>query len=131
MSVLSEFKEFAMKGNVIDIAVGMVIGLAFGKVVSSFVNDVLMPPIGMMMGGVSFSDLKYIIQEANGELAEIAVSYGLFLQTILDFVIIAFAIFLVVKAINKMKKEQEEEAPAGPSSEDLLVEIRDLLARKK
>ena len=130
MSMSSEFKAFAMRGNVVDMAVGIVIGGAFGKIVSSFVNDVLMPPIGMMMGGVDFSELAIVLKEASGEVAAVTVNYGSFIQTVLDFVIIAFAIFMVVKAMNNMKKK-EEEAPAEPpkpSAEvELLTEIRDSL----
>ena len=130
MGMMSEFKSFAMRGNVVDMAVGIVIGAAFGKIVSSFVNDVLMPPIGMLMGGVDFKDLAVVLKEASGEAAAVTVNYGSFIQTVLDFVIIAFAIFMVVRAMNNMKKK-EEEAPAEPpkpSAEvDLLTEIRDSL----
>jgi large conductance mechanosensitive channel len=130
MSMMSEFKNFAMRGNVVDMAVGIVIGGAFGKIVSSFVSDVLMPPIGMMMGGVDFSELAVVLKEATGEAAAVTINYGSFIQTVLDFVIIAFAIFMVVRAINNMKKK-EEEAPAEPpkpSAEvELLTEIRDSL----
>ena len=130
MSMMSEFKSFAMRGNVVDMAVGIVIGGAFGKIVSSFVNDVLMPPIGMMMGGVDFSELAVVLKEASGEAAAVSINYGSFIQTVLDFVIIAFAIFMVVRAMNNMKKK-EEEAPAEPpkpSAEvELLTEIRDSL----
>jgi large conductance mechanosensitive channel len=130
MSMMSEFKNFAMRGNVVDMAVGIVIGGAFGKIVSSFVNDVLMPPIGMMMGGVDFSELAVVLKEASGEAAAVTINYGSFIQTVLDFVIIAFAIFMVVRAMNNMKKK-EEEAPAEPpkpSAEvELLTEIRDSL----
>ena len=130
MSMMSEFKSFAMRGNVVDMAVGIVIGGAFGKIVSSFVNDVLMPPIGMMMGGVDFSELAVVLKEASGEAAAVTLNYGIFIQTVLDFLIIAFAIFMVIKAMNNMKKK-EEEAPAEPpkpSAEvELLTEIRDSL----
>lgn len=129
MSMISEFKAFAMRGNVVDLAVGLVIGAAFGKIVTSFVNDVLMPPIGMLMGGVNFSNLKVTLKEAVGEIPAITVNYGLFIQTIVDFIIVAFAIFLVVKAMNSMKKK-EEAAPAPPAADvQLLTEIRDLLKR--
>ena len=132
MSMMSEFKSFAMRGNVMDMAVGIVIGGAFGKIVSSFVNDVLMPPIGMLMGGVSFTDLSVVLKEAVGETAAVTVNYGSFIQTVVDFVIIAFAIFKVVKAMNNMKKK-EEEAPAEPpkpsAEEVLLTEIRDSLRK--
>ena len=130
MSMMSEFKSFAMRGNVVDMAVGIVIGGAFGKIVSSFVNDVLMPPIGMMMGGVDFSELAVVLKEASGEAAAVTLNYGIFIQTVLDFLIIAFAIFMVIRAMNNMKKK-EEEAPAEPpkpSAEvELLTEIRDSL----
>jgi large conductance mechanosensitive channel len=130
MSMMSEFKSFSMRGNVVDMAVGIVIGGAFGKIVSSFVNDVLMPPIGMMMGGVDFSELAVVLKEASGEASAVTLNYGIFIQTVLDFLIIAFAIFMVIKAMNNMKKK-EEEAPAEPpkpSAEvELLTEIRDSL----
>jgi large conductance mechanosensitive channel len=130
MGMMSEFKSFAMRGNVVDMAVGIVIGGAFGKIVSSFVADVLMPPIGMMLGGVDFTDLSVTLQEAVGEAAAVTINYGSFLQTVVDFVIIAFAIFLVVKAMNTVMKEEEAPPPAppGPSKEEvLLTEIRDTL----
>lgn len=130
MGMISEFKDFAMRGNVVDMAVGIVIGGAFGKIVSSFVADVLMPPIGLLMGGVDFSDLAITLQEAAGEAAAVTMNYGTFIQTVVDFIIIAFAIFLVVKAMNSMKQEEEAapEAPPEPSKEEvLLTEIRDAL----
>ena len=132
MSMMSEFKSFAMRGNVIDMAVGIVIGGAFGKIVSSFVNDVLMPPIGMMMGGVDFGDLAVVLQEASGDVAAVTLNYGSFIQTVVDFLIIAFAIFMVIKAMNNMKKKEEEApaAPPKPSAEvELLTEIRDSLKK--
>jgi len=133
MSMMSEFKDFAMRGNVVDMAVGIVIGAAFGKIVSSFVADVLMPPIGLLLGGVSFSDLAIILKDAVGETAPVMIKYGSFIQTLVDFVIIAFAIFLVIKAMNSMKKPEEAPEPApdpGPSAEEtLLGEIRDLLKK--
>ncbi len=130
MGMMQEFKEFAVKGNVVDMAVGIIIGAAFGKIVSSFVGDVIMPPIGVIMGGVDFSSLAYTIKEAVGETPAVVISYGKFIQTILDFIIIAFAIFIVVKAINNLKRKEEEapETPPEPSAEEvLLTEIRDLL----
>ena len=136
MSMMSEFKDFAMRGNVVDMAVGIIIGGAFGKIVSSFVNDVLMPPIGVAICGVDFSKLSMTIQEAAGEAAAVTVNYGQFIQTILDFVIIAFAIFMAIKAMNSMKKKEEEapaapEEPAKPSNEEvLLTEIRDALRNR-
>ena len=132
MSMMSEFKSFAMRGNVIDMAVGIVIGGAFGKIVSSFVSDVLMPPIGIMMGGVDFGDLAVVLQEASGDVAAVTLNYGSFIQTVVDFLIIAFAIFMVVKAMNNMKKKEEEApaAPPKPSAEvELLTEIRDSLKK--
>jgi len=135
--LIAEFKEFAMRGNVIDLAVGIVIGGAFGKIVSSFVSDVLMPPIGVLLGGVDFSQLSITIKQEvvkNGQTVSDAVTmnYGSFIQTVVDFVIIAFAIFLVVKAMNKMQKQQEEKkAEKKPSREvQLLTEIRDDLKKK-
>jgi large conductance mechanosensitive channel len=126
----SEFKEFAMRGNVVDMAVGIVIGAAFGKIVSSFVADVLMPPIGLLLGGVDFSDLALTLREGTAEAEAVMLNYGAFIQTVVDFLIVAFAIFMVVKAMNSMKKK-EEEAPAKPpepsNEEVLLTEIRDAL----
>ncbi|MEJ2577231.1 MAG: large-conductance mechanosensitive channel protein MscL [Gammaproteobacteria bacterium] len=133
MSMMSEFRDFAMRGNVVDMAVGIVIGGAFGKIVSSFVNDVLMPPIGMAVGGVDFSDLALTLKEACGEVAAVTLNYGTFIQTVIDFVIIAFAIFMVVKAMNRMKKKEEAAPPAPPkpsAEEKLLAEIRDLLKKE-
>jgi large conductance mechanosensitive channel len=134
MGRLSEFKDFINKGNVVDLAVGVVIGGAFGKIVSSFVDDLLMPIIGNLMGGASLKDLKHVfapaVLDAAGKVVtpENAFRYGGFIQTILDFIIIAFAVFLVVKAVNKMKKAQEE--AAGPSATEVLLgEIRDLLKK--
>jgi large conductance mechanosensitive channel len=130
--MISEFRAFAMRGNVVDMAVGIVIGGAFGKIVSSFVNDVLMPPIGMALGGVDFSDLAFTLKEAVGDTAAVTLNYGSFIQTVVDFIIIAFAIFMVIKAMNSMKKKEEEQpaAPPKPSAEEsLLTEIRDLLKK--
>lgn len=133
MGMMSEFKDFAMRGNVVDMAVGIVIGGAFGKIVSSFVADVLMPPIGLLLGGVDFSDLGIMLKDAVGDTAAVMINYGTFIQTVVDFVIIAFAIFLVVKAMNSMKQPEEEPAPEPdpePSAQEtLLGEIRDLLKR--
>ncbi len=133
MGMLSEFKEFAIKGNVVDMAVGIIVGAAFGKIVSSFVADVIMPPIGVMMGGVNFSDLAYTIQEAAGEVPAVVIKYGAFIQTVVDFIIVAFAIFIAVKVMNSLKKEEEaapEEEPAPSKEEVLLTEIRDILKNK-
>ena len=130
MGLLQEFKQFAVKGNVIDMAVGIVIGAAFGKIVSSFVGDVVMPPIGLLIGGVDFSDLAVVLKAAEGDVPAVTLNYGKFIQTVLDFVIVAFAIFMGVKVINRMKR-QEAAAPSVPPApspqEVLLTEIRDLL----
>ncbi len=134
MSIIKEFKDFAVKGNVVDMAVGVIIGAAFGKIVSSLVGDVIMPPIGVLLGGVDFSSLALIVKEAVGEAPAVVISYGKFIQTLIDFTIIAFAIFMAVKAINSTKKKAEEApaAPPAPSKEEmLLTEIRDLLKEKK
>lgn len=135
MGVLKEFKEFAMRGNVVDLAVGVVIGAAFGSIVSSLVDDVIMPPIGYVTGGIDFSNMKYVLQEANeaAGLTEVAISYGNFINAIIQFLIVAFCIFIVIKGINSLKREEPaaEEAPAAPSNEEvLLTEIRDLLKNK-
>ena len=130
--MLSEFKDFAIKGNVVDMAVGIIVGVAFGKIVSSFVADVVMPPIGVVLGGVDFTDLALTIQEASGEAAAVTMNYGKFLQTVIDFTIIAFVIFIAVKMINSLKKKEEAapSAPPKPSNEEvLLAEIRDLLKK--
>ncbi len=130
MSMMSEFRDFAMRGNVVDMAVGIVIGGAFGKIVSSFVNDVLMPPIGLALGGVDFSELAVTLQEASGDVAAVTLKYGAFIQTVIDFIIIAFAIFMVVKAMNNLKKKEEAAPPPKPSEEvTLLTEIRDMMKK--
>ena len=132
MSMMSEFKDFAMRGNVVDMAVGIIIGAAFGKIVSSFVADVVMPPIGVLIGGVDFTNLAITIQEATAEAEAVTIKYGAFIQTVFDFLIIAFAIFMAIKFMNSLKKK-EEEAPAAPpepsAEEKLLTEIRDLLKK--
>ena len=137
--MLNEFKKFAMRGNVVDMAVGIIIGAAFGKIVSSIVNDIIMPPIGMLMGGVDFSNL--FIDLSGGEYASLAaaeaagaplIKYGVFINTVLDFMIVAFAIFMVIKGMNSMKKKEEEKPaePPKPSEEvELLKEIRDALKK--
>lgn len=130
MGMMKEFKEFAVKGNVVDMAVGIIIGAAFGKIVSSFVADIIMPPIGVLLGGVNFTSLAIILKEAVGETPAVAINYGNFVQTMFDFVIVAFAIFMAVKAINNMKKEEEEAPSEPPADEVLLTEIRDLLKDK-
>jgi large conductance mechanosensitive channel len=130
MSMMKEFKEFAMKGNVMDMAIGIVVGAAFGKIVASMVNDVIMPPIGILLGGVDFSNLVLTLKSAAGNVPAVTLNYGIFLNTIIEFIIIAFALFMVVKGINSLRKK-EEEAPAAPpkpsKQETLLTEIRDLL----
>jgi large conductance mechanosensitive channel len=134
MSMIKEFKEFAVKGNVVDMAVGIIIGSAFGKIVSSFVADVIMPPIGVLLGGVDFSDLAITIIKAAGDEPAVTIGYGKFIQTVVDFTIIAFAIFIAVKAINSLKRKEEKapEAPPKPPAEEvLLTEIRDLLKAQK
>lgn len=133
MSFLKEFREFAMRGNVVDMAVGVIIGGAFGKIVSSLVSDVVMPVLGILTGGVDFKDLKFVLAPAVGETPAVTLNYGMFIQNVFDFIIIAMAIFLMIKALNKLKKEvpAEEPAPAEPTAEEkLLTEIRDLLAKK-
>lgn len=132
MSMLKEFKEFAVKGNVMDMAVGIIVGAAFGKIVSSFVGDVVMPPIGVLLGGVNFTDLAFVLKEAVGDTAAVTLNYGKFAQTVIDFVIVAGAVFVAVKTINTLKKSDEvAEEPAAepePSKEEMLLsEIRDLL----
>jgi len=132
MSFISEFKSFAMKGNVVDMAVGIIIGAAFGKIIASLVADVIMPPIGLALGGVNFSDLAYVLKEAAADAPAVAISWGKFVQTVIDFTIIAMAVFVGVKAMNSMKKKEEEapKAPSAPSKEEvLLAEIRDLLKK--
>lgn len=149
MGLLQEFKTFALKGNVVDMAVGVIIGGAFGKIVTSLVNDVIMPPIGYLTGGVDFKDLKWVIQEAveatdtTAAIAEVSLKYGAFVQQIIDFLIIAVSVFAMIKLINKLsslRKKEEEEAAAEPApapepeptkEEVLLAEIRDLLKERK
>ncbi|MCB1759428.1 MAG: large-conductance mechanosensitive channel protein MscL [Gammaproteobacteria bacterium] len=130
--MMQEFKEFAVKGNAVDMAVGIIVGAAFGKIVSSIVADVVMPPIGLLLGGVDFTDLALTLKEAAGDVPAVTLNYGTFIQTVIDFVIIAFAVFMLVKGINSLKRKEEEkpEAPPGPSKEEvLLTEIRDLLKK--
>ncbi len=136
MAIIKEFKEFAMRGNVVDLAVGVIIGAAFGKIVSSLVNDIIMPPIGYLLGGIDFSDKKITLVQADAakKVAEVAIRYGTFINSIIDFLIVAFCIFLVIKGINSVKKKEEEApaaAPAPSNEEVLLAEIRDLLAKGK
>jgi large conductance mechanosensitive channel len=134
MKILEEFKTFAMRGNVTDMAIGIIIGAAFGKIVTSIVNDIIMPPIGLLVGGVNFTDLKIVLKEAVAENPAVTMNYGNFLQVVFDFVIVAFAIFMIIKLMNSAKKK-EEPAPAPPpvpvvsNEEKLLSEIRDLLKK--
>lgn len=133
MSVFTEFKEFAVKGNVVDMAVGIIIGAAFGKIISSLVGDVIMPPIGVVLGGVDFSNLSIVVKDAIDKKPAVLISYGKFLQTVIDFTIVAFAMFMAVKAMNTLKKKEaiaSAEPPAPSTQEVLLAEIRDLLKDK-
>jgi large conductance mechanosensitive channel len=133
MKMLDEFKAFAMKGNVLDMAVGIIIGGAFGKIISSIVGDVLMPPIGLLLGGVNFTDLKIVLKAATDTLPAVTMNYGSFIQVTIDFLIIAFVIFMLVKAMNAAKKKEAAApppAPPAPSKEEMLLgEIRDLLKK--
>ena len=132
---IQEFKDFAMKGNVLDMAIGVVVGGAFGKIVTSLVNDIIMPGVGVLTGGLNFTDYKFVIQKGVTDgteviTPEVAITWGSFVQTVVDLLIIAFCIFLAVKAINQLKRKKEEPAPAapaGPTQEELLTQIRDLL----
>ncbi len=138
MKIIQEFKEFAIKGNVVDMAVGIIIGGAFGKIVTSLVNDVIMPPIGMIIGGVNFNGLRLVLKSATVDAAgvaspEVAINYGAFIQVLFDFIIVAFCIFMMIKGLNSLKKKKEETpaAPPAPTKEEvLLTEIRDLLKNK-
>lgn len=132
MKIIQEFKAFAMKGNVVDMAVGIIIGVAFGKIVTSAVNDIIMPPIGLLVGGVDFKDLSIVLKEATEGAAAITINYGNFIQVIFDFLIVAFVVFMVIKAINATKRKKEEvpaPPPAPTKQEELLAEIRDLLKK--
>ncbi|MGH8738862.1 MAG: large-conductance mechanosensitive channel protein MscL [Burkholderiales bacterium] len=133
MAMLKEFREFAVKGNVVDLAVAVIIGAAFGKIVSSFVGDIVMPPLGLLIGGVNFSDLAVTLKAASGPAPAVVWAYGRFLQAVFDFAIIAFVIFIAVKGISRLKREEQAAPaapPAPPRQEVLLEEIRDLLKRK-
>ncbi len=133
MSMVKEFKDFAMRGNVVDMAVGIIIGAAFGKIVSSFVDDVIMPPLGALIGGVDFTNLAITLKDASGDAAAVTLNYGAFIQTVFDFMIVAFAIFMAIKAMNAMKRkaEEEPETPAEPTKQEVLLEeIRDLLKER-
>ena len=133
MKILDEFKSLAMKGNVIDMAVGIIIGAAFGKIVSSIVNDIIMPPLGLLIGGVNFTDLKIVMKAASDAGPAVTLNYGNFLQVIFDFIIVAFAVFMAIKAMNSAKRKQDAipATPPSPSKEEvLLAEIRDILKNK-
>jgi len=130
MRMMREFRDFAMRGNVADMAIGIVLGVAFGNIVSSLVGDVITPPLGVLLGGVNFTHLTITIQEAHGDVPEVLLRYGKFLQTIINFIIIAFAMFIIVKFMNSMKRKEEAAAappPSTPTQEELLAEIRDIL----
>jgi large conductance mechanosensitive channel len=134
MKIVDEFKAFAMKGNVVDMAVGIIIGAAFGKIIASMVSDVIMPPLGLLIGGVNFTDLKFIMKAAVGENPAVTLNYGNFIQVVFDFIIVAIVVFMMIKAMNAAKKKQEAApappAPPAPSKEELLLtEIRDLLKK--
>jgi large conductance mechanosensitive channel len=134
MSMIKEFKQFVMRGNVVDMAVGIIIGGAFGKIVSSLVSDIIMPPIGLLVGGVDFSDLVITLKAATEGTDAVTISYGVFIKALVDFIIIAFAIFMMIRALNRMKRKEEEKPaapPVPPKSEVLLEEIRDLLKSKR
>lgn len=132
MSLMKEFRDFAMRGNVVDLAVGVIIGAAFGKIVSSFVANIIMPPLGLLIGGVDFKHLAWTLKNGDGTNAPVVMDYGFFLQSVFDFIIIAFAIFMAIKLMNKVykKKEVEKPAPTPTAEETLLTEIRDLLKNK-
>ncbi len=133
MNMLKEFKEFAVKGNVVDMAVGIIIGAAFGKIVSSLVGDVVMPPIGVLLGGIDFSNLAVTLKQASAGAPPVVIGYGKFIQTVVDFTIVAFAMFVVIKALNRFKRKEAEAAKAPaepPAQERLLTEIRDLLKQR-
>lgn len=132
MGLMKEFKAFAMKGNVIDLATAVIIGGAFGKIVSSLVNDVLMPPLGLLLGKVDFKDLKIVLQKGSDGVADVTLNYGMFVQNIIDFLIIAFCIFMIIRAYQRLERKKEEAPatpPAPPRQEQLLEEIRDLLKK--
>jgi len=132
MSFLKKFREFAMKGNVIDLAVGVIIGAAFGKIVSSLVADIIMPPLGLLIGGIDFKQFHFVLKEDHDNIPAVTMNYGVFIQNIFDFLIIAIAIFIAIKLINKLRREKEEAPAAAPTKEvTLLTEIRDLLKKQK
>ena len=131
MGIIKEFQEFAVKGNVLDMAVGIIIGGAFGTIVKSLVDDVIMPPIGLLLGGVDFSSFSLTLKPAEGEAAAVAINYGVFINNVISFLVVAWAVFMLVKAMNNFKKKQEAAPPPAPPADVvLLTEIRDLLARR-
>ncbi len=133
MSMIKEFQQFALKGNVLDMAVGIIIGSAFGKIISSLVEDIIMPPIGLLMGGMDFSNLKFVIKEAAENVPAVAIKYGAFINVIINFTIVAFAMFMLIKGMNSLKKKEETapSAPPKPSNQEiLLMEIRDALRKR-
>lgn len=133
MSLLKEFREFAMRGNVVDLAIGVIIGAAFGKIVSSLVADILMPPLGLLIGGVDFKKFHLVLREAEGTVPAVVMNYGSFIQSVFDFVIVAFAIFMAIRLMNKLRRRADEvpATPPAPSAEEtLLTEIRDLLKQQ-
>lgn len=132
MSFFKEFRDFAMRGNVVDLAVGVIIGAAFGKIVSSLVANIIMPPLGLLIGGVDFKQFKWVLKPAEGATPPVVMEYGVFIQTVFDFIIVAFAIFIAIKLMNKLHKKKEVEKPAPkPSNEEVLLsEIRDLLKQQ-
>ncbi|MGM3172719.1 large-conductance mechanosensitive channel protein MscL [Dickeya lacustris] len=130
MSVIKEFREFAMRGNVVDLAVGVIIGAAFSKIVSSLVSDIIMPPLGLLIGGVDFKQFHWVLREAHDNIAAVSINYGAFLQSVFDFIIVTFAIFMAIKIMNKLRRAQQVEPDATPKltpEGKLLAEIRDLL----
>ncbi|MFZ9942970.1 MAG: large-conductance mechanosensitive channel protein MscL [Bacteroidia bacterium] len=134
MGLIKEFKEFAMRGNLVDLAIAFVMGGAFGKIVSAFVDGMVMPAVGMITGGVDFSDKKLLLQKASGDMPEVAIQYGQFITTCIDLLVVAFAVFVIVKAINRLKREEQPAPPPAPvisNEEKLLMEIRDLLKQGK
>lgn len=132
MSFIGEFKEFIARGNVMDLAVGVIIGAAFNKIVDSLVNDLIMPPLGLLLGDMDFSRYKLVLKPAVGETPAVTLNYGNFISVLINFLILAFVIFLLVKGVNRLRRKQEDapEEPAGPTEKDILVEIRDLLAKR-
>lgn len=133
MSIIKEFKEFAMRGNVVDLAVGIIIGTAFNKIVNSLVNDIIMPPIGFILGNMDFADYTITLKEAVDKTPAVQIKYGSFINIVIDFIIVAFAVFMLIKGMNKLKKKQEQApaAPAPPSNQEVILsEIRDILKAK-